>query len=145
MIMGILRLIFLREIDYYIHRLFAFYFVIFALVLLFIEAEARSFQKNLMFLSYHSGKCLLNWFLGCMAFFNVNFTDNYWWEYAIGVYIGLVACQQTLMAIIYPGEEKERVERRRKAIEEEDQREAAYEEKRRIAEEEAERKRELDE
>ncbi len=42
LLLGILRLIYLRTIEYYIHKLFAFYFIIFALVLLFMEAEART-------------------------------------------------------------------------------------------------------
>ena len=41
LLLGILRLIFLREIPYYIHRLFAFYFIFFGLTMLFVEAESR--------------------------------------------------------------------------------------------------------
>ncbi len=137
--MGVLRLIFLRDIDYYIHRLFAFYFIFFGLILLFVEVEARTFQKHFMFLTSQGGKSLLNWFLGCMCFFNVNFDSNKWWEYVIGVYMFTVASQQMLLALIYTNEDRERVERRARAIEEEDEKERIDEEKRIKEEEEWER------
>ena len=89
--MGVLRLIFLRDIEFYIHRLFAFYFIFFGLTLLFIEVEARGVQKKLMFMSYQGGKAMVNFFLACMAFFNVDFAGNKWWEFVIGVYIAMVA------------------------------------------------------
>jgi hypothetical protein len=99
--MGILRLINLREIPFYIHRLFAFYFIIFGILLLFVELDARAISKHVLFLSFMSGKAILNWFLACMAFFNVNFQSNYWWEYAIGVYLAVLASQQSLMALVH--------------------------------------------
>ena len=123
-------MIYLRSIDYYIHRLFAFYFIIFGLILLFIEVEARTIQKHMMFLSYQGGKSLLNWFLACMSFFNVNFETNDWWAFAIGVYLGIVAGQQMLIALIYTTEEKERIERRMQAIKNEDIKEKEEELKR---------------
>ena len=92
-LIGILRLVFLRDINFYIHRLFAFYFIFFGLILMFIEVEARVIQKHFIFLSYHGGKCFLNWFLACMAFFNVEFETNHWWEYVIGIVIAVVAFQ----------------------------------------------------
>ncbi len=128
-LLGILRLIYLRDIAFYIHRLWAFYFLFFALLLLFIEAESRPAQRSVQVLIYHGGKALTNWFLACMAFFNVDFLGNHWWEYAIGIIIGLVAAQQTLVAVVYPNEERERAERRIKAIEEEDLREREEEKK----------------
>ena len=91
LLLGILRLIFLREITYYIHRLFAFYFVFFGLTMLFLEAESRPVQKALAFWVQQGGKALVNFFLGCMAFFNVELKNNYWWEYVIGVYLMVVA------------------------------------------------------
>ena len=41
LLLGVLRLIYLREIPQYIHRLFAFYFIFFGLSMLFLEAESR--------------------------------------------------------------------------------------------------------
>ena len=130
LLLGILRLIFLREIPYYIHRLFAFYFIFFGLTMLFVEAESRPAQKALTFWVYQGGKSLVNFFLGCMSFFNVNLAQNYWWEYAIGVYLALVATQQLLLAMLYVGEERERVKRRMEAIDEEDRKEKEEDEKR---------------
>ena len=52
---------------------------------------------------------MLNWFLACMSFFNVNFETNEWWAYAIGVYLAVVASQQMMVALIYSEEEKERI------------------------------------
>ena len=74
----------------------------------------------MMFLSYQGGKSLLNWFLACMSFFNVDFEGNDWWAFAIGVYLALVASQQMLIALIYTTEERERIERRIQAIKNED-------------------------
>ena len=91
LLLGVLRLIFLREILYYIHRLFAFYFIFFGLTMLFLEAESRPVQKALVFWIFQGGKSLVNFFLACMSFFNVELEKNYWWEYAIGVYLFLVA------------------------------------------------------
>ena len=71
-----------------------------------------------------------------MSFFNVNLEKNYWWEYAIGVYIGLVALQQLLLALLYVNEERDRVGRRLEAIAEEDRKEREEEEKRQKEEEE---------
>ncbi len=65
-----------------------------------------------------------------MAFFNVNFEENDWWAFAIGVYLGIVASQQMLIALIYTQEEKERIERRLLAIKNEDIKEREEEEKR---------------
>ena len=91
LLLGVLRLIYLREIPYYIHRLFAFYFIFFGLTMLFLEAESRPVQKALVFWIYQGGKSLVNFFLACMSFFNVELENNYWWEYAIGVYLFVVA------------------------------------------------------
>ncbi len=52
---------------------------------------------------------MLNWFLACMSFFNVDFETNEWWAYAIGVYLAVVASQQMMVALIYSEEEKERI------------------------------------
>ena len=81
---------------------------------------------------------MLNWFLGCMAFFNVNFETNEWWAYAIGAYLGVVASQQMLVALIYADEEKERVTRRIQAINQEDIKEEEEEKERQRIEEEEE-------
>ena len=75
-----------------------------------------------------------------MAFFNVNLEKNYWWEYAIGVYIGIVALQQLLLALLYVNEERDRVQRRLDAIAEEDRKEREEEERRQKEEEEWEKK-----
>ena len=71
-----------------------------------------------------------------MSFFNVNLSSNYWWEYAIGVFIGVVAVQQLLTAMLYVNEERDRVERRMQAIEEEDRKEREEDERRQKEEEE---------
>ena len=140
LLLGVLRLIYLREIPQYIHRLFAFYFIMFGLTMLFLEAESRPVQKALVFWIYQGGKSLVNFFLACMAFFNVNLEKNYWWEYAIGVYIGVVALQQLLLALLYINEERDRVQLRLDAIAEEDRKELEEEERRQKEEEEWEKK-----